>query len=297
MNKNIYILCLAVISTIITGCNTKNPPATESTKLSFSIETIRQNKIRGKINTENPDAYFVSGIMDADELKRYPQDNQIIKYQLEYIDEMYNIFYSIYEATCEENDKPDYNSMFLYKGEEKVDFSYINPNTYYELLAFQVNPITHEAIGELYRYTFTTPAIDSAKVSFTVAAIKDTLRIIPSNDSPYIYTFEEQETIIDEHLYKEMYFYDMVTFYEDYGFAQTMTNRGVYNFTFAYNKRDIKPDTEYLLTIAGYNGEINTDYTFVTFYIKDNEFVISGQEVSNIFKSKLKRKILPIRKR
>ena len=89
----------------------------------------------------------------------------------------------------------------------------------------------------------------------------------------------------------------MVTFYEDYGFAQTMTNRGVYDFTFADNKRDIKPDTEYLLTIAGYNGEINTDYTFVTFYIKDNEFVISGQEVSNIFKSKLKRKILPIRKR
>ncbi len=275
MKHSIYILMLAVASVLTTSCNTtKNPPATEETKLTFEPDTIRPNKLRGMVTSANPDAYFVSGIMDSDELEKNPTDEQIIRYQLDFMNELYDIYYSTFESSDRKGDKPDFNSIFLYQGTEIIDYQYLDPDTYYELLAFQVNPDTHEPIGKLCRYPFTTPHIDSSAVTFAFEVNKDTIRIIPSDDSPYIFAFEQRETIENDYILAEFFFYDMITFYEDYGFIETMRNKGVYDFILSNHSRDIEDDKDYILTIAGYNGDINTEYTYLTFHVTNNEFVV-----------------------
>ncbi len=261
MFSDILLFIIAVLLGVsLTGCKSKNSADRPMKEIRIVIDTVRATQARAHFIPDNGNAFYTYGIIGSIQLEEFTTDEQIIKEQLDIMNSIFD-YYS-------EDDDVSFNDMFLTKGEDIEVYDELKPNSDYCILAFQVDPTLHTAIGNLYKMPFHTLSIDSADVTFDVQIKGDTLLIIPSDESTYLFDYE-LTSVIDMDFYSPLdYFKQLVGMWEDYGFIQYEREQGPVQWVFSQNDDAFKRGEKYTLFVAGYNGEICTEPVIVEFSVQ-----------------------------
>ncbi len=255
------LVSLAVVCCLLVCCKDRNGADSPMKEIKIVVDTVRATEVKATFIPGNNNAWYTFGCMDSKEMEQYATDEQIIQNKLDLMQKAYNIY-------LEENNDISFSEMFLTKGKDNEVYHYLTPDADYCLFAFQVNAKDHTAIGPLYKLPFHTFAIDSADVSFDVSIKGDTLRIVPSNETTYLWDYELTTVIESEYSTPLLFFTNLVSMWEGYDFIQAKKQKGPVERVFSRDDNAIQKGLQYTLIVAGYNGEINTELTIVNFTVQ-----------------------------
>lgn len=258
MKKLFYILSIALMACGIQSCKNQDIND-EMREIKIEIDTIRATAMRATLTPSRDNTYYTFGAITKTEAKSYATDEDLMRSQVEIMEFLYNVFIEIEPSAV-------FSDLFLYRGKQTTHETDLEPNTDYELIAFQMNQKTHEPIGDLYRVRFHTSSIDSVDVTFQVRFSGDTLIIIPSDDAVvYTWDYDLMSDVDEDYWSKQDYMTSNVTLLEDYGFIEYELDTGTQKWVLSEEDPSMKEGETYLLYVVGYNGELNSEPLFVKF--------------------------------
>jgi hypothetical protein len=122
-------------------------------------------------------------------------------------------------------------------------------------------------MGNIKHVLFHTPPINRVALSFEVVSDHNSLHIYPSDKNvPYLWVYDTEEEIFDHYFTPYNFLYEITRMYEDYGFIELKKTYGDRHMSFPEDDSSIQPDKDYVLVLAGYNGEINSTITILNFH-------------------------------
>ena len=271
--KRISLYIFAVL--LLIGCNPNN--VSEPSKMDIVVDTIRATQIQITFSAENEDAYYLLGVVYADDIKQFGTIDNLIQENLDYLS-------SLFERENSADDiYSSFEEMYLYRGSKKMGFYYLPPETNFIVFSVQVNPSTRKIIGEVETKEVRTPSLVKSDNMFNVWAIEDTIFIYPSNDDPYWWDYISK-TDIDSIFNGNpaTYVYETVDMYEEYGFMENDLSVGPTKWVISEDDPSIEEGEEYFFYIMGYNGEINTEVSEYSFTYSDKEIIDFSRMDNNV---------------
>ena len=150
----------------------------------------------------------------------------------------------------------------------------------FKFIVFQINPKTHDLIGEPVVIEFHTKPVPQRDLHFQVDFVADELHITPSDDNlTYFWEYDETEQIYGTYRSAYNYIYTLAGMYQEYGFMDYYYYKGECNWILSLED-NMNAGTEYTLVIAGCEeGEFTTETTIVKFrYYPDHIEVLEVTE-------------------
>lgn len=170
------------------------------------------------------------------------------------------------EESMDYFDNGSFTDIFCYQGNRQLTMKMLASDMDFKFIVFQINPKTHELLGEPIVCEFHTKPVPERDLHFQVDFVADELHITPSDDNlTYFWSYDETEMIYDTYSSASNYLYSMAGMYQEYGFMDYFYYQGpcVWYLSLEDNMKD---GTEYTLVIAGCeNGEFTTKVTIVKF--------------------------------
>ncbi len=270
------LLCLAVLL-LMAGCS-KEKTVTEPCSFKISIDKVKGTKVQFTVTPENPDASYVYGVMrkDKDDYMYTWEDSQVIDWQLGWMKDTYD--------ELKEGDEPLYpfGDLFCYHGTRTIKQTTLSSGVDWELLIFQVNPETREAIGPLYRTEFSTLPVPKADMDFTIHCAGDRFTIVPSDmDRSWFWEYETDSRIEDVYDSSYFFFYDIIDLYDEYDFLDHLLCKGRQEWVLSRDDRSIKEGVPYTLCMSGCaGGEITSDVQYAYFVYKDGKISFTSEDAA-----------------
>ena len=263
------ILSLMVLGLLLfAGCQREELLPTE---LKVKIETVTGTRVRFTVAPENPHAYYAYILINEKDGSFNNPLTEICKEEIELMEDALSS--SSYE---EEN----FLDIFFYRGSRQFTRGELYDDMDYKLIVFQINPKTHELIGDPVGTTFHTNPVPDRDLHFQVSFEGDLLTITPTDDYlTYFWQYEESEMIYNQYGGATSYLYAIAGLYQEYGFMDWNYYYGTSVFELS-SENNMEDGTEYTLVICGCEeGELTTTSTIVKFiYHPGNIEVLSIEE-------------------
>jgi hypothetical protein len=262
------ILALGLLSLL--SCSEKLVVVTTPVNMRLTVDEVKGTKVIFTISSDNPEAYYsytlwndTGGSLDGliEHLTSMAEED----YQQRMKNEAIKIA-SFADLNC-------------FRGTRTIRATRLTPDSDFLLLAFQLNPETHEVIGPILSEKIHTPPVEEKPLEFQFLFEGKTITIIPSDPNrSYYWAFDSQQVMYDNYLWPFGWFYSLVDMYEQYDFMDNLTTRGkvVYNA----GRDSFKEGEMYsVLAVAYEDGEMTSGYVEASFKYLNGVLTAEEEEV------------------
>lgn len=230
----------------------------------LEVKKIQAESVWVDIIPENNDFYFNYGICTVLEYEQYGNDAEMIREREEINREAYEILVKNGQASG------SYEEVMLYRAALYEAYYGNNlalePETDYYLYAYAFDS-NNRPIGKIHKIQFRTPEQVFSDISFSVDFTGSTITVTPSNNDQYLFDHADMKELHESYYdTPALYFYQMISVYEQYDFINEMLSRGI-DSEDASIYYDLTPGYEIILVVSGYENGITSDlYTYKLTY-------------------------------
>jgi hypothetical protein len=239
-------------SLLLTSCNRQEiRPA----QLKVQLEHVSGSRASITVVPENLHAYYTYVLVsENDKNYNHPAD-EICREEIHRMEISYPDF-----------EQGSFTDVFCYRGSRRLTMRTLSNDMDFKFIVFQINPKTHELIGDPIVSEFHTKPVPSRDMNFAINFEGDVLHITPSDENfTYIWQYEESEIIENIYHLATAYLYMVVEMYMEYGFLEWVYTKGAIEWDLVDNDNLID-NTEYTLAVCGCEeGEFTTRTTVVKF--------------------------------
>ena len=256
------ILPLLLLSALLLGsCGEKYDVPTS---FDIKLETISATRASISVKPASNDAWYAYILVSDGSLEALVKEEFLFQAVIENCEGLYEYIIS------NSSEYASFSDLFFFNGPRTHRLENLVPGIHHKIYFYQVNPKTHEKIGEYNKLEFDTPSIQESDLSFEVTSSGTTVKIIPSNGNEnYLWDFDETSFIESDYSNSpQLYLYSLAGMYYEYGFFSSKVSRGEEAFDMSKSGRDLKEGGHYTLSIAGIDsaGEFTTmvySYTII----------------------------------
>ena len=297
MKKGFLLKILLVLGTALaaTACS-KTRPISDSP---FLIEArhIQPKVVWADIIPETNDFYYFYGVVSLEDYASCGGNDEALVKNTD--ESLVSLYEEIKKAIP---DIGSFKEIMLYKDAVYEPFIgneiSIFPETDYYLFAYPYTDNDVAMSKKLVKVKFTTPREIHSDINFNVSLEGNRLRIIPTNDDPYIFE-SVQEKDLKEKYYDNpsLFFNKVIDLYEEFEFIDAMTAKGeiFYDLPLFY---DLKPDDVLYCVASGYeNGKTSKEYYYkVTYKGPEQSGIVEEHHIAGLSISTIGRKITSLKK-
>lgn len=270
--RHIRISIILAAAALAVCCTPKSSRVSDFT---ITVSDILSTKARVRVEPSNLEAYYCYGFL-SEEMEYYfnMSDLENSQFQLNFSKERWAL-------VCEEEGRTvSFTDNYCFRGERETKHYFLTPDSQYRIIVFQVDPKKLEIIGTPVSAQFHTNPLTMSSITFDISFGADKVTITPSNADEYYWDYENKEVILREYADAEYYLRNLIFMYEDYGFMEHRTSRGVEQWVFSKEDSAMVEGETCSLAVCGYSaGEVNSDITTVDFiYHKDSPCEVVPQE-------------------
>lgn len=269
--RKLLILCVAAM--LVAGCS-KETVVNTPCNFKLTVDWVKGSRAQFTISPENRNACYVYCVMSYDHPLYNSSDEEIIKFQLDWMHSDYAN--ARYEGTID----GDFVDMFCYKGTRTVKSRLMSPDCDHKLLVFQIDPESLEAIGPLHMAVFHTSPVPEVDIHFTIQCKGNSFCILPSDHSlTWFWEYEASDRITDVYGSPYFFYYEILDMYDEYDFLSGILSQGPERWTLPDDDPSIKEGVPYVMSVSGCSadGEITSLVYYATFVYQGGqiEFVYS----------------------
>lgn len=264
MKRQLTFIILSLF--LLGGCTKEELLPTE---IKVKAEAVTGSRARFTVAPANPHAYYSYVLVSSNNENYDKPATYICNNEIQWMEECLQYF-----------DNGSFTDIFCYQGNRQLTMKTLASDKDFKFIVFQINPKTHELIGEPIVCEFHTQPVQQHDLHFQVSFEGDELLIIPSDDNlTYFWEYDETEMIYNVYRGFYNYLYTLAGMYQEYGFMDYYYFDGPCHWYLSLED-NISDGTEYTLVIAGCeNGEFTTATTIVRFiYHPDNIEVLEITE-------------------
>ncbi|MDO5321446.1 MAG: hypothetical protein Q4F39_03575 [Bacteroidia bacterium] len=261
MKKISFVIPLILLLAV--SCN-KSQFEISDNPFMLEVKKVQAESVWVDIIPENNDFYYNYGICTVQEFSRYGSDAELVREREEINHEEYDILIDGGYANG------SYEEVMLYRA-ALYEAYYgnmlaIEPETDYYLYAYAFDR-KNRPIEVVHKIPFRTPALVHSDITFGISLLGSVVTVTPSDNDQYLFDYVDaadlHETYYDS---PWIYYYQMVSLYEQYDFIGQMVSRGVDSDDIS-DYYDLEPGSEIYLVVSGYDNGITSEiYTFKLTY-------------------------------
>lgn len=272
MRKSIYI-CLVLLTAV--SCRISPEYGVKGTKMHLEIksEDIHASYIKVDVKLDDDRHYYYIGAVPVSDYDVQKDNSRFMQLCM---DSIYVDYVAWRYDLLVENEEyiSTFESHYLYYGNQDMKILELKPETKYLVFSFCVNPKTKEPIGEFYYEYVTTKKFSRTdqtfEIKFTDKKDGAYATIIPSDDSrTFVYSLLNKKSL-------DGYYggsgskalRENLALYEKYHFLQYLYCSGFTSESCWY----ITEGEEYIIIVAGVDGNLTTDVYGMTFTYPFTEF-------------------------
>ena len=265
MKRFIPILAASVAAFLLWGCTPREVVVSRPVKLDLKIEKVTGTKAVFSVTSSNENACYAHFILGEDHPSFNLPEKKVAQDYLDVVAEMW-------EGGQKENTMR-FSDFALYRGSRRLKQTFLSSDTDFKLILVQVNPKTHQVIGEARSERFHTRAVTMKPLEFSFAVENRTLIITPSDpEQTYFWAVDRIERIEDNYSDAYTYMYSLIDMYEDYGFVDRILSKGT--VTVDFDRDQLWDGSPYLVSAFGYSdGEICSDESDWFFISRDGSLL------------------------
>lgn len=262
----------AALSLLLGACTSVQIVVTAPIPLNVNLEQVKGSKIIFSVNPENQDATYGYSIC-SEEGDIYPlgyREQALATIKLWEDSEYNKSIYSPSEAS--------FQDMYFYRGSRTIRINNLRDDKDYKLIVFQVDPLTHEILGDVYGQQIHTLRLEKKDLTFTFQTQGEVITIIPSDpERIYYWDFDPIRRIYDNYFWPTGFLYDLLEMYDQYGFSKEVYSVGAEQYDFS--RHHLVDGEEYLLVASACeDGEITSQVTVLDFSYTAGSIQIIQQE-------------------
>ena len=225
------------------------------TEIRVKVESVTGSRARFTVAPENPHAYYTYLLVSEQDEDFYEPAAEVCKREILYMEDALSYFGG-----------DDFMDYFFYSGSRQFNIGGLHDDMDFKFIVYQINPLTHELLGEPVVTTFHTTPVQQRDLHFQVGFNGNVMTITPSdNNLTYFWQYEESELIYNNYGGATSYLYAIAGMYQEYGFIDYSYSSGPSVFDFSAENK-MEDGTEYTLVINGCEqGEFTTLSTIVKF--------------------------------
>jgi len=272
MRKSIYI-CLVLLTAV--SCRISPEYGVKGTKMHLEIksEDIHASYIKVDVKLDDDRHYYYIGAVPVSDYDVQKDNSRFMQLCM---DSIYVDYVSWRYDLLVENEEyiSTFESHYLYYGNMDIKILELEPETEYLVFTFCVNPKTKEPVGDMYYEYVTTGKFSRTdqtfEIKFTDKKDGAYVTIIPSDDSrSYVYSLVSKESFDKDYdgSGKKVLKAD-IDLYKEYHFLQYIYCSGFTSESFWY----VTEGEEYIVLVAGVDGDLTTDVYGKTFTYPFTEF-------------------------
>lgn len=267
MKRQLTFIILSLF--LLGGCTKEEILPTE---IKVKMESVTGTRARFTVAPSNSRAYYSYKLVSrGDEDYDAPADYLCLK-EIEWMEDCLQYF-----------ENGSFTDIFCYQGNRQLTMKTLASDQDFKIIVFQINPKTHELLGEPVIREFHTLPVPNRDLHFEVNFVADEMYILPSDDNlTYFWLFDETEKIYDTYKSLSNFLYETVGLYQEYGFMDYYYYQGP-SVWYLSLEDNMKEGKEYSLVIYGCeDGEFTTVATIVKFIYHPGHIdvveVIEGDE-------------------
>lgn len=270
MKRQLIFIVLSLF--LLAGCHKEELLPTE---IKVKAELVTGSRARITVAPANSRAYYSYAIVCRNDENFDAPAVSICYDEIQWMEDCLQYF-----------EEGSFTDLFCYQGNRQFTMKTLASDMDFKFIVFQINPKTHDLLGEPVVIEFHTKPIPQRDLHFQVDFVGDELHITPSDDNlTYFWEYDETEMIYDTYRSAYDYLYSLAGMYQEYGFMEYYYYKGpcVWYLSLEDHMTD---GTEYTLVIAGCEeGEFTTETTIVKFRYHPDHIdvleVIEGNEWQN----------------
>lgn len=247
------LFCLMILSlSLLTGCNREEVIPAE---IKVNVEKVTGSRASITVVPANLHAYYSYVLVCQDDESFHASASDICNREIQRMVENYSYF-----------DSGSFTDVFCFRGSRRLTMRSLANDKDFKFILFQINPKTHQIIGEPIVREFHTQTVPERDLRFSIDFDGDVLRITPSDDNlTYVWQYEETGIIEDIYLNATSYLYMLVEMYMEYGFLDMAYEQGPLEWNLSTDDNLID-NTEHTLVVCGCEeAEFTTKTTIVKF--------------------------------
>lgn len=247
------LLLFIVLSLLLfAGCQREELLPTE---IKVKMESLTSSRVRFTVAPANPHAYYTYILVSEQEVTFDKPATEICKNEILDMEDAMTYFQS-----------NDFLDIYFFQGSRQFNIGSLHDDLDFKFIVFQINPKTHELLGDPVVISFHTKPATQQYLQFQVNFEGDLMTITPSDDSiSYFWQYEEDDLIYSVYGGATSYLYAIAGMYQEYGFLE-------YSYSFGPSVCDLSAESAmqdgalYTLVICGCEeGEFTTISTIVKF--------------------------------
>lgn len=249
------------------ACHSQDKLSVEPATLEVIIDAVGSSKVTYSVKCSNPDATYVNLAVGEWEEWYSMTDQEIAGVYLRRLIDIDNFF-------SENNSVSRFQDRFCFKGDRTFRGQFLGRDMDYRALAFQVDPIKLEVVGEAVSTPFHTHPLPQVTLDFEISVVGDVLTLTPSDDTvPYYWDYESIGYFFGDDLTSSAYYYlyQVTDMYEEYGFIDHELSKGPLTYEFSVNDGGMVEGETIVIAAAPYvDHELTLDiHVWTLEYHKD----------------------------
>ena len=249
MKRIINLIFLSML--LLASCNKQE---TRPTEIKVQVEKVSGSRASITVVPANLHAYYSYVLVSENDENFDAPVSEICKEEIRRMEKSYPSF-----------ETGSFTDVFCFRGSRRLTMRTLSNDMDFKFIVFQINPKTHELIGQPIANDFHTKTVPTRDMHFDIHFEDDILSITPTDDN-FTYIWQVEETEVIDNIYRRttIYLYMIVEMYMEYGFLDWCYVNGPIEWDFAYD--NMIDNTEYTLVASGCEeGEFTTPITFVKF--------------------------------
>lgn len=261
MKKIAFIVPILLLLAV--SCSKSNFEISDN-PFTLEVKKVQAESVWVDIIPENNDFYYNYGICTVQEFNSYRSDAELIRAREEIGHEEYDILIEGGYANG------SYEEVMLYRA-ALYEAYYgnmlaIEPETDYYLYAYAFDR-KNQPVEVVHKIPFRTPALVHSDITFEVSLEGSVVTVRPSNNDQYLFDYVDANELHE--IYYDspwVFYYQMISVYEQYDFIGQMVSRGVDSDDIS-DYYDLEPGQEIYLAVSGYDNGITSElYTYKLTY-------------------------------
>jgi len=264
--KNPRLVLALLILLVSGGCMEKELPTTPSS-FDVTLEKVGATKVKYTITPSNQEAYYFFCIVSPGQPEFYHSAEEAVEMCISQKELEYQAFIQRGESMG------SFADFCFYKGTRTHLGKYLPADVDNQLIVAQMDPDTHELIGDPVAVTFhTRPLHTLPDLEFSVE-IKDNMLVVTPTvmDVPYVWDYISTKKLYDDYGLSYIFLYELMVMYEEYNFTSYLSATGVSTWDLNRSVDPLSEGEEYTLVMAGYeDGEFTSFFEEARFIFHKN---------------------------
>ena len=252
--KNLRLVLALLILLVSGGCVKKESPTTPGS-FEVSLDKVGATKVKYTIAPSNQEACYFFCIVSPGQPEFYHSAEEAVEMSISLKEFEYEAFVKRGESMG------SFADFCFYKGTRTHLGKYLPADLDHRLIVAQMNPDTHELIGNPVEVPFhTRPLKTIPDLEFSVE-IKDNMLVVTPTvmDVPYVWDYISTEKLYDDYGLSYTFLYELMVMYEEYSFTSYLSATGVSTWDLNRSVDPLSEGEEYTLVMAGYeDGEFTS---------------------------------------